>query len=255
MQRARRERAGVASREGTVYNCSLMKPIGFVLVALTLGCSASGGGDPVGFSDTGARADASSETPSDTSIEDTTDPTGDAIFPLDDTAVTETAADTTTDDTSTCGAVGKPCCGTTCSVGYCYMGTCLAKPTVVEEGGESSVPELCADLGVTHAPPAFLTRYTVTGRPGATVHRWAKKVSCVGAKAFITAESPLTITAAGTVSFKIENLASTVCTDANIGRYEVWVVVDGAESDHHFGTFYNSSCGQTCKSAAGICPG
>lgn len=134
------------------------------------------------------------------------------------------------------------------------MGTCLAKPTVTEEGGEGSVPEACADLGITHAAPAFLYRYTVTGRPGAKVNRWAKKVSCVGAKEAITLESPLTIGTTGTVTFVIDNAASTDCTNGNIGRYEAWVEVDGVMSDHHFGTFFNSKCAQTCASAATICP-
>jgi hypothetical protein len=214
-----------------------------------LGCSASGGGDAIDRATDSAVDAADAVTDSTTSV-DTAKPTGDAIFPTEDGAMAETKEDTTP-----CGTVGLACCGTTCSVGYCYMGKCLAKPTVTEEGGEASVPEACADLGITHAAPAFLYRYTITGRPGAKANRWAKKVSCVGATAAITPESPLTIGASGTVTFTIDNTASAVCTDGNIGRYETWVEVDGVDSDHRFGTFFNSKCAQTCASAATICPG
>jgi len=190
------------------------------------------------------------------------------LFPLDDAndeTVDSTGVDTTaspdttpTPDTSpTCGAVGQPCCsGSVCNSGnYCYSGsgTCFEKPWAVEEGSD---PGACADLGVTHIKPAFFERFIVHGRPGALAYRYYIKVSCGTSAPKLTPESPLTITGDGTYTFVIENTATSDCTNGNLGKYEVWFVVDGQETKHLYQTVFNSLCTsvKTCALGATACP-
>lgn len=219
-----------------------------VVACLAIGCTASGGADGTGKPVTdAATADSESGTSGDGSIfgADDTDPADGEIVD------TGAAIDGTTTDTApACGAPTQPCCGASCSVGYCHSGTCYAAPEVIEEASD---PGPCANLAVTHAAPAFFMRFTVHGRPGALAYRYAKKISCAGAVPMVTPESPLTLKADGSYVFTIENTADTSCSNANIGKYEAWIVVDGVESAHHEVTAYNSGC-TTCAAAATLCP-
>lgn len=210
---------------------------------------------------------------------------GDAIFPLDDGAVdpdapydssadsfadssTDSFADSSADsaapdtgvdtgviiDTApSCGTPGLACCSGACSSGYCFSGNCYEKPTCIEEGSD---PGMCSDLGVTHVKPAFFARFTVKGRPGASAYRYYKKVSCAGATAKVTPDSPFTLATDGTFTYVIENTTTPSCTNANLGRYEVWMVIDGVETTHQFTSVFNSLCPtySTCASAASACP-
>jgi hypothetical protein len=221
----------------------------WLLVAcVAIGCTASGGGDPGKTTVDAAVADSESGTSGDGSIFGTED-TDSTDTEVDDTGM---AADTSApmDSAPACGAPTQPCCGTSCSVGYCYSGTCYAPPEVIEE---TSDPGLCANLAVTHASPSFFMRFTIHGRPGALAYRYAKKISCTGAVAMVTPESPLTLKSDGSYVFTIENTADTSCSNANIGKFEAWIVVDGVETAHHEVSVYNSGC-TTCAAAATLCP-
>lgn len=181
-----------------------------------------------------------------------------AIFPVDDSAVADDAADeageAAVDATApSCGVPGKPCCaGDACGAGsYCNTALCWALPTAVEE---TSDPGGCGDLGKAHPAPAFVSRYTIRGRPGAKAYRYFVKVSCGSAPPSLAGESPLTIGVDGTYTFTISTgAADTDCKNANLGRYEVWFVVDGQETKHQFASYFNSTC-TTCAAAATLCP-
>ncbi|MGZ3423695.1 MAG: hypothetical protein ACXWUG_06885 [Polyangiales bacterium] len=211
----------------------------FFVASLMAGCSANGGGDQTGK----PTSDATSDTAT----------TGDgSIFPTEDAMDETDASDSamSAETAPTCGMPTQPCCGTSCSTGYCHSGTCYATPEDIEETSDTG---LCADLGVTHVAPAFFERFTIHGRPGASAYRYYKKISCAGATAMIAPGSPMTLASDGSYSYVIENTANTDCSNANIGKYEVWAVVDGVESAHHEVSNFNSSC-TTCAGAATLCP-
>jgi len=180
-----------------------------------------------------------------------------SIFPVEDSATEDSAAgDTAVADTvPTCGVAGKPCCtGDACGSGtYCSSALCWNLPSATEEGSD---PGACGDLGKTHASPQYLARFTIRGRPGAKAYRYYVKVSCGSAPPSLTPESPLTIGSDGSYTFTIENTATTDCANKNLGRYEVWFVVDGHETTHQFTTVFNSTCSAvaTCAAAATACP-
>lgn len=207
--------------------------IAAIAMVSSLGC-VSGGGDTV-------------TQPADAAV-DTFSSVDGNIFPVEDSATEDTAP-------PTCGVAGKPCCtGDACGAGtYCNGALCWALPTAIEEGSD---PGACGDLGKTHVAPEFLARYVVKGRPGAKAYRYFVKVSCGSSPPSLTPESPLTIGSDGTYTFTLENTASTDCANANLGRYEVWFVVDGHETTHQFDSVFNSTCPSvsTCAAAATICP-
>jgi hypothetical protein len=220
-------------------------------------CSGASGSGASGNKDSSAGDDAGDDT-----LE------GDGIFPVDDGSTHDSSSSDTTSvvdtgsapdtivppsDTSSCGTPSLPCCGGACTIGYCNGGTCWANPTVVEEASD---PGVCADLGVTHVSPAFFERFTIHGRPGATAYRYYIKTSCPGATAKVTPDSPFTLDATGTFTETIENTATADCTNANLGVYEVWIVVDGVESAHHVDSVFNSMCPTyaTCGSVGSACP-
>jgi hypothetical protein len=120
---------------------------------------------------------------------------------------------------------------------------------------ETSDAGLCGDLGVTHVMPAFLGRFTIHGRPGATVTRWATKISCPSPTP-TQVGGPWTLNAGGTYSETIENTATASCTHGALGRYDVWVIVDGQESVHQVVSYFNSACPtySTCASVGNACP-
>jgi hypothetical protein len=216
-----------------------------VIACFTVSWTASGGGDGI------------TKPGSDAAVDGDAAAVGDgSIFPTEDADHEETGSDSAVDSTSpvdtapTCGTPSLPCCGTSCSTGYCNGGTCWAQPDVIEE---TSDPGLCADLAVTHGAPAFFMRFTIHGRPGALAYRYAKKISCAGAVAMVTPESPMTLKSDGSYSFTIENTANADCANANIGKYEAWIVVDGVETTHHEVSVFNSGC-TTCAAASTLCP-
>ncbi len=244
-----------------VFCGGLVRASALALV-VTLGCVS--GADSGRTTDTGP---ASAETSSEAGESE-----AGTIFPNDDATADETSAgdtsaadttataadtattDTKTSDTATCGATGGACCpGATCANGYCLLGACHAMPTSVEEGSD---PGRCSDLGVTHVKPAFFARFTVTGRVNAVAHRMYKKVSCAGATPSEAIGSPFNLGATGTYSAALENTATTDCANANLGRYEVWFVVDGQETTHQLTAVFNSTCVTyaTCASVANACP-
>lgn len=228
-----------------------MRAVALLCLSFATGC-VSGDGDTV------SRPGTDSGTSSDTSGS-----LDGSIFPVDDGAVDDTSAVTDSaavdsvapETTPSCGVVGKPCCtGDVCGGGtYCNAALCWPLPTATEETSE---PSLCGNLGATHVAPSFLARYAVRGRPGAKAYRYYIKTSCGSAPPSLTAESPLTIGTDGQYTFTIENGADTNCTNANLGRYEVWFVVDGHETAHNFVSVYNSTCPSvsTCAAAASFCP-
>jgi hypothetical protein len=229
-----------------------------MIVAWTSACSSASGSGSNGGGDSNVPLDGG-----DAGGDDTTNGDG-VIFPVDDGSARDTsdvAIDTTPPPIDTtppppdtpCGTPGLTCCGGSCSVGYCYGGTCMDDPTVVEEASD---PGLCADLGVTHVTPAFFERFTIHGRPGATAYRYYIKKSCAGATAKITPDSPFTLDSTGTYTETIDNTATSDCTNANLGVYEVWIVIDGVESAHHTESVFNSMCPTyaTCGSVTSACP-
>lgn len=215
---------------------------------LQVGC-VSGGGDTTPGP---GRNDAASETATD-AVTDSS-----PIFPTEDGSADDTAPSSDTappsDTAPTCGVPGMTCCpGSACSVGYCFAGTCYDKPTGVEEGSD---PGMCSDLGVTHVKPAFFARFTVRGRPGALAHRMYKKVSCPGATTAEAPGSPFSLGPTGMYSETLENTATSDCANGNLGRYEVWFVVDGQETTHHVTSVFNSACVlyATCGTVTSACP-
>lgn len=226
------------------YNASVRQIFSMVVLLVGTVSCVSGDGDDAPDR---ARTDAAIEASSDGAAVD-----GGPIFPTDDANVEDTAASGET--ASKCGVPGLACCpGSVCSVGYCFAETCYAKPTGVEEGSD---PGMCSDLGVTHIKPAFFARFTVTGRPTALAHRMYKKVSCSGATTKEAPGSPFSLGATGMYSETLENTATTDCANGNLGRYEVWFVVDGQETTHNVTSVFNSACSTyaTCGSVTSACP-
>lgn len=244
--RRAKESSHVVRTSGAYYDDDV-RAVALLLLSLATGC-VSGDGDTV-------------TRPSDSgTVSDTFGSLDGSIFPVDDSAVDETGdavvVDTTASEVApSCGVAGKPCCaGDVCGGGtYCNTALCWAPPTATEETGE---PSLCGDLGKAHVAPLYLSRFTIRGRPGAKAYRYYIKTSCGTAPPSLTAESPLTIGTDGQYTFTIENGVDTNCTNANLGRYEVWFVVDGHETVHNFVSVYNSSCPSvsTCAAAASFCP-
>lgn len=224
-----------------------------VLVSATVGCATASGG-PV---------------PSDADKADTTLESGDALFPIDDasddgdTAPTETGdtglVDTGSPDSGTCGGVGQPCCGTTCAAGgYCYSSVCQANPTLVTSSPDGTYAGAnCADLTVVHLAPSYFQKVVITGRPTAIAYRYYKKTSCGDTVAKLVPGGGVPLDATGVYVFTIENGVSDVgCTNANLGAYESWVVVDGIETGHIFNRVFSSGCASyaTCASVTSVCP-
>ncbi len=156
-----------------------------------------------------------------------------------------------------CGP-GETCNGGACVCGsapactatqYCYQGACYARPTLVQD-------PVCADLGVAHPSPGYLTRYTVYGRPGATVQKYNRHLSCFGPTE-LGGESPLTVAPDGTAVFSFSHDAGfSDCQMGILGRYESHAVVDGIASNIQFVNYYNSQCAgvATCSAADTFCP-
>jgi len=135
---------------------------------------------------------------------------------------------------------------------YCYDDSeCAPDPTLVLEGGDGAG---CADLGTAHAAPAFLWRRTVTGRPGATAQQFNEHVSCGDPPA---AAEAIALGPSGSDTIEATNGAETDCTAPFLGRYRVYVEVDGVRSATRELTYYNSSCPgiDTCAAARTHCPG
>jgi hypothetical protein len=151
-----------------------------------------------------------------------------------------------------CGAVGQPCCNGSCTGAYCTLDQCYAYPTLTDDYGDGAG---CGNLGVAHPAPSYLIRTTVHGRPNAQAHRWCRQTSC-GTAAFETVESPLQLDGTGTTVFNISyDQPLTDCADTIFGSWECWMIVDGNESNHASGVFYNSNCPlvANCSSAASVC--
>lgn len=162
------------------------------------------------------------------------------------------------DTCSRCGAPGELCCpGAICSgAAYCESGLCWAMPQFAQA-------PVCADFGVPHPAPDYLSQYTVTGRPGAQIHKWNAHVSCAGTRAtpMLAAEtegSPVFIGADGTVTLTFPlDMPVTDCAFANLGMYDSWATVDGQSTNHQLYTGYNSMCGGptgSCAAAMSYCP-
>ena len=207
-------------------------------IVFLVGCVSGDGDDGPSRPRTDAASDASLDS--------------DPIFPTDDASVADTSMPS--DTAPTCGVPGLACCaGSTCTDGYCFADKCYPKPTGVEEGSD---PGMCSDLGVTHAKPAFFARFTVTGRPTAIAHRMYKKISCPSAMTAEAPGSPFSLGTTGVYSESLENTATSDCTNGNLGRYEVWFVVDGQETTHHITSVFNSACSTyaTCGTVTSACP-
>lgn len=206
---------------------------------------------------------------SDAAVDATTEG-GDALFPLDDsggdvtpdtaaTPDTGTSPDTAVDTGPACGAVGEPCCGTTCAAGgYCQGGACWANPKLVCSSPDGSHGGAdCANLSAIHLSPSYLEKVVITGRPGAIAYRYYRKTSCGETVGKLVPEGPATLDATGVYVYVIENgVAYPECTNGNLGVYESWVVVDGIESAHVFNRIYSSGCATyaTCASVDKACP-
>lgn len=153
---------------------------------------------------------------------------------------------------STCSAARSYCppCRDCSASEYCYASSsCAPRPTVTiatTEGGG------CADLGTAHTSPAYLWRRTVTGRPGATATQYNEHVSCGGA---VTAADMITLDGSGRDVSSSENTADASCASAFLGRYRVYVEVDGERSATTEVTYFNSSCPAiaTCALARSYC--
>lgn len=226
-----------------------------VLVSTMVGCATASGG-PV----------ASDADKTDTSVEG-----GDALFPIDDASDDAIdTADGTTDtgsssDTGTpidtgpaCGAIGQPCCGSTCAAGaYCYATQCLANPKLVTSSPDGTFAGAdCADLNVTHAAPSYFQKVVITGRPTAMAYRYYRKTSCGDTIGKLVPGGGVPLDATGVYVFTIENTADPSCTNGNLGIYESWVVVDGIETPHGFNRIFSSGCStySTCASVGSACP-
>lgn len=145
-------------------------------------------------------------------------------------------------------------CGNSCGSGYCYQASCAPRPTFTADPS-------CSDLGEAHSGSSsdYLTRYIVRGRPGATVYKWNEHLSC-RTKATLASESEggvQKLDSRGELVFLLGNASPVGCTDSNaiIGEYDSWVVVDGIESNHDRSTYYNSGCSsfRTCTQAKSYC--
>lgn len=151
-----------------------------------------------------------------------------------------------------CGSPGLPCCSGTCTNSYCLADSCYAYPTLADDYGDGVG---CGNLGAAHPAPGYIIRTTVHGRPNTPAHRWCKQTSC-GTAAFETVESPLPLDASGTAVFTISyDQPLTNCADTIFGSWECWMIVDGHESNHASGVFYNSNCPSvsSCSAAASFC--
>lgn len=223
-----------------------------VLVSTLVGCATASGG-PV----------ASDADKADSAIEG-----GDALFPLDDTstdtgAPIDTGAPTDTgspiDTGPACGAIGQPCCGSTCAAGgYCHASQCLPNPTLVTSSNDGTYGGAnCADLTVVHLAPSYFQKVVITGRPTAMAYRYYRKTSCGDTVGKLVPGGGVPLDATGVYVFTIENgVSDSSCTNANLGVYESWVVVDGIETPHIENRVFSSGCGSysTCASVSSACP-
>lgn len=154
---------------------------------------------------------------------------------------------------ATCSAARSfcpPCRDCDPGTEYCYASSsCAPNPTIAIATGEGGG---CADLGTAHASPAFLWRRTVTGRPGATATQYNEHVSCGGP---VTAAETITLDGAGRDVSQSENGADTNCASPFLGRYRVYVEVDGERSATTEVTYFNSNCPgvATCAAARAYC--
>ena len=163
-------------------------------------------------------------------------------------------------ETDNCGACGSICAEhETCSNGSCYCGndpSCQGNTYCYEGQGCYDLPTIsftpsCSNIGIEHTAPNYLYTFTVHGRPGAAADQYNHHVSC-GTAAELAATWQLDATGTYVDSPETEAYG---CLDT-LGRWEVWVMVDGHESNHVFATYYNPGCAgaETCAAAASHCP-
>ena len=130
-----------------------------------------------------------------------------------------------------CGA--GPACGF--PVTYCHD-ACIDRPTLVVETADS---DRCADLGTAHAPPEFLYRITVHGRPGASGTLETIRRGCPP----ITSTSAFVVDAAGLFTETQASMSPvTDCTDERIGIYQYRATVDAVPTEIAEAIYYDSIC-------------
>lgn len=142
----------------------------------------------------------------------------------------------------TCRCGNEPGCG---SKEYCHEGQgCYPLPTIVFD-------PTCADLGADHSGPGqYHYKFTVSGRPGAEALQYNEQLSC-GTAPVLAATYQLG--ANGTYVDLYSDVALSCISW--LGKWEVFVTVDGHESNHVFATYYNANCpgAVTCAEAATYC--
>jgi len=145
-----------------------------------------------------------------------------------------------------------PCRACDPATEYCHDGSeCAPQPELVLQGGDGF---FCADLGRAHVPPEWLWRRVVTGRPGATAQQFNAHVSC--GEGPVAAEA-ISLDGAGRAELEATNAdPSTDCSSPFLGRYDVYVEVDGERTATRELTYFNSSCPAVadCVSARTYCP-